>query len=307
MKQQIIQKRKIYLSISSVLVLLSILSLIAWGLKPGIDFTGGSLLEARFNGIETPTGQDVRTKLAELNLEGDVIVQQSGDNGLLIRMKVDDEQNHQAVLDKLKESYNVGDSQNVEELRFESIGPSIGAELQKKAVLAVLLVLVAIVLYIAWAFRKVSWPIASWKYGVIAIIALFHDILITLGVFSVLGHFANIEVGLPFVAALLTILGYSVNDTIVVFDRVRENLAKFGKSDFEKLVNDSVNSTFVRSLNTSMTTLLVLLVIFIFGGMSIKYFALALMIGILSGTYSSIFIASPLLVVWQKLMTRRNQ
>lgn len=304
--KQIIPKRKIWFIISGILIVLSILSLIAWGLKPAIDFTGGSLLEVKFN-HNAPTTDEVKEKVGELAIEGDIILQQTGEDGMILRMKPDDEKTHQAVISKLKEEFNTENPENVEEMRFESIGPAIGKELKDKAIVSVILVLFAIVLYIAWAFRKVSWPIASWKYGLIAIIALFHDIIITIGVFAVLGRFLNLEVGLPFVAALLTILGYSVNDTIVVFDRVRENLAKHGKGDFEGLVNGSVNQTLVRSLNTSITTILILLIIFIFGGASIKFFVLALLIGVALGTYSSIFVASPLLVVWQKMTKKLRE
>jgi len=159
--------------------------------------------------------------------------------------------------------------------------------------------LIVIILYIAWAFRKVSRPVASWQYGLVAIIALFHDIFITLGFFSVLNHFKEIEMGLPFVAAFLTILGYSVNNSIVIFDRARENLLKTNWTDFSQVINQSINQSITRCLNTSLTTLLVLLAIFFLGGQSIKYFSLALVIGIIVGTYSSIFITNPLLVIWQ--------
>ncbi|MCK4891518.1 MAG: protein translocase subunit SecF, partial [Candidatus Pacebacteria bacterium] len=196
---------------------------------------------------------------------------------------------------------------NIEEKRADIIGPVIGNELKSTAKLAIAIALIAIVLYIGWAFRKVSKPVSSFKYGIIATITLFHDIIITLGVFAVLGHLYNIEVGIPFVAALLAILGYSVNDTIVVFDRTRENLIRSGTDDFEKVVNKSVNETLIRSLNTSFTTLLVLVTLFLFGGTTIKYFVVALMVGISAGTYSSIFIASPLLVTWQKWSLRKQK
>ena len=189
---------------------------------------------------------------------------------------------------------------NIEELRFDSVGPSIGQELKRKSLYAIITVLIAIVLYIAWAFRKVSKPVASWKYGMTAIIALFHDVMIVLGVFAVLGRFLDMEINTAFVAAILTVLGYSVNDTIVVFDRIRENLPR-SDEDFESTVNISVNQTLRRSINTSLTTLLVLLSIFFFGGTTIRDFVLALSIGVFIGTYSSIFLASPVLVVWEKL------
>lgn len=292
---KIIQKRKIWLTFSTLLVVASIALLSIWGLDLGIDFTGGSLLEVKFN-QERPDSIEVENLVKEVVTEGDIVVQSSAESNMLVRFQSIEENVHQQIMDKLNEKY----PENIQEERFESIGPAIGNELKTKAIYAILLVIVAIVLYIAWAFRKVSWPVKSWKYGVIAIVALVHDILIVLGIFVLLGKFMGVEVGLPFVAALLTILGYSVNDTIVVFDRIRENLGRVAKSNFEEIVNRSVNETITRSINTSLTTLLVLLMVFFFGGVSIQFFVLALMIGILSGTYSSIFLASPLLVVWER-------
>lgn len=186
--------------------------------------------------------------------------------------------------------------QTFEELRFESIGPVIGQELKEKSIYAVMIVLLAIIAYIAYAFRKVSYPVASWKYGLAAIIALFHDVLIIPGVFAVLGHFWGVQVDAYFITAILTILGFSVHDTIVTFDRIRENLHRRQDQTFENMVNLSVNETLVRSLNTSLTTAFVLLSVLLFGGESVRYFVLALFLGIIIGTYSSIFIASPLLV-----------
>ncbi len=321
---KIIQKRKIWFTLSGVLIVLSILSFIFLGLKPAIDFVGGSLLEVQYLN-ERPSSQEIKDRLVDLNL-GSLNIQPSGEKNLILRFKQVDEQTHQNILEKLgakKEKSPVtieaeGGTQvksvdlsiageeelSAVELRFESIGPAIGKEMQKKAVYSIIIVLIAIILYIAWAFRKVSKPVASWKYGIIAIIALCHDIIIVMGVFSVLSYFLNIEIGLPFVAALLTILGYSVNDSIVVFDRIRENLFRFQASSFEETINNSVNQTITRSINTSLTTLLVLLAIFFFGGVTIKYFVLALAIGVASGTYSSIFLASPLLVVWERLFKR---
>lgn len=197
-----------------------------------------------------------------------------------------------------------GNAVEIIEDRFESVGPVIGSELKDKSIKAILIVLISIVLYIAWTFRKVSRPVSSWKYGLIALVALFHDIIITIGIFSILGHFYGVEVGMPFVVALLTILGYSVNDTIVVFDRTRENLLHSAWDNFEEIVNRSVNETLMRSLNTSLTTLIVLLAVYFFGGATIQYFILALIIGIIAGTYSSIFIASPLLVSLAKLKNK---
>lgn len=299
--KQIIQKRKIWLSVSGILVGVSILALLIFGLNGGIDFTGGSLLEIRFE-QNTPSVVELKASLEDLQLEGDLNVQPTEENGYIIRFQSIEEDTHQQIISSLQETYanqETGETY-VQEDRYESIGPAIGQELRTKAVYAIILVLIFIVIYISYAFRKVSWPVKSWKYGLVAIVTLFHDILITLGIFAVLGQFFSVEIGLAFVAALLTILGYSVNDTIVVFDRIRENLSKLVKSDFEGVVNRSVNETVTRSVNTSVTTFLVLLAIFLFGGASIKFFVLALMCGVVLGTYSSIFVASPLLVVWER-------
>jgi len=295
---KIIQKRKIWFTISGIVILSSILSLIFWGLPLSIDFTGGSLLEISFP-QNRPKISEIKENLKDLDL-GEIQIQPAGKNDMILRMKSVDEETHQKILSSLKEKYK-----GLKEERFESIGPVIGSELKRKAIYALIIAAICIILYIAWAFRRVSKPVASWKFGLIAIIALVHDLIITVGVFSIVAHFSlGIEAGVPFIAALLTILGYSVNDTIVVFDRTRENLLKHYGEDFEEIVNMSVNQTIIRSINTSITTLLVLLAIYFFGGLSIKYFALTLIIGVISGTYSSIFIASPLVVAWEKLRKR---
>ena len=193
-----------------------------------------------------------------------------------------------------------------EEKQFDSVGPVVGQELKRRAYIAIGTVLFLIVIYIAFAFRKVSRPVAPWKYGLAAIIALFHDIFIPTGIFSILGHYLGVEIDLLFVTGLLTILGFSVHDTIVVFDRIRENLRKGLGKNFEETVNISVNQTITRSINTSLTVFLTLLAIFIFGGASVKYFALLLMIGVFFGTYSSIFVASSLLVTWEAWRQKRT-
>ena len=310
----IIHRRKIWLSLSSVVVGLSIIAIIIWGLNLGIDFTGGSLLEVKFLQAR-PTVSEVQEKLADLEL-GSLIIQPVGEDSMILRFQDTSEEKHQEILNRLNaltpnpsptpvvagegsQNSEVGEVAGVEEMRFDSVGPSIGQELKRKSIAAIIIVLVAIVLYIAWAFRKVSKPIASWKYGLTAVITLFHDVMIVVGVFAVLGKFAGIEINTAFVAAILTVLGYSVNDTIVVFDRIRENLPR-SDEDFEGTVNISVNQTLRRSINTSITTLLVLLAVFFFGGSSIRDFVLALSIGVFIGTYSSIFLASPLLVVWER-------
>jgi preprotein translocase subunit SecF len=294
---QIISHRKIYFFLSIILILASLFSLLFWGLKLSIDFTGGTLMEVEFL-EERPSNQTVQEKLADLEL-GQINLQPTGEKGLILRLKDINEETHQLILQKLREL-----NSQIEEKRFESIGPLIGEELKRKALWAIGLALAAIIAYIAWAFRKVSRPVASWQYGLVAVIALFHDIFITLGFFSGLSHFKQIEIGLPFVAAFLTILGYSVNNSIVIFDRARENLLKSNWTDFDQVINQSINQSMTRCLNTALTTLLVLLAIFFLGGQSIKYFALALAIGITIGTYSSIFITSSLIVTWQRFRNR---
>ncbi|NQV00748.1 MAG: protein translocase subunit SecF [Parcubacteria group bacterium] len=286
---QIVKHCKIYFSISIILFLGSLFSLLFYGLTLGIDFTGGTLMEVEFLN-ERPDNQEIQEKLTDMEL-GQINIQATGEKGLILRLKDVDEETHQIILGK------IGADQIIEK-RFESIGPLIGKELKTKALWAILLSLLAIVIYIAWAFRKVSKPVASWQYGLVAIIALFHDIFITLGFFSVFCHFKEIEIGLPFVAAFLTILGYSVNNSIVIFDRARENILKTNWTDFKEVINQSINQSITRCLNTALTTLFVLLAIFFLGGQSIKYFSLALIIGIIIGTYSSIFITASLVTAW---------
>ena len=190
---------------------------------------------------------------------------------------------------------------NFEELSFESIGPSVGAELKKNALIAVVFVLVGISLYIAFAFRKVSRPIASWKYGLITLLTLFHDVLIPAGMLAILGQYKGVEIDTNFIVALLVVAGFSVHDTIVVFDRIRENLAIHrGKAGFGEIINQSINQTLARSVNTSLTLILVLVALILLGPATLTYFIAALLLGTLVGTYSSIFVASPLLEVWHR-------
>jgi preprotein translocase subunit SecF len=314
-KFNIIKNRKYSYILSGILILVSILSLIAWGIKPGIDFTGGSLLEVKFE-ESRPQVDEIRQSLSDLDL-GELKVQPAGDSNVILRFKNVNEELHQEILSQLNENSKAGAGDGVEveasvgevdietvatvsEERFESIGPVIGKELREKAWIALLLAVIMIIAYIAYAFRKVSKPVSSWKFGIAAIVALVHDIVIVTGLFSILGFLIGAEVDSLFITALLTILGFSVHDSIVVFDRTRENLSKHYSSDFEEVVNDSVNQTIVRSINTSFTTLLVLFILYIFGGASIANFILALIAGVIVGTYSSIFVASPIIVTWYK-------
>ena len=288
----IIGHKYIFLSFSGILVLASFIAFAAWGLKLGIDFTGGSLLEASFTEAR-PASEAIRDQVGGLGI-GNVVVEAAGDRGVLLRFRSVDEQTHQEVVRAL------GALGTVREKQFTTIGPTIGTELKNRALLALGLALALIVLYLTWAFRHVSRPLSSWKYGLIAVaVGLFHDIIIPTGAFALLGRFAGAEADALFVTALLTILGFSVHDTIVVFDRTRENLRNLKKPEpFDVTVNRSVNETLARSVFTSFTVLLVLAAIFFLGGASTKYFAITLIIGVLFGTYSSIFVASPLLVMW---------
>lgn len=300
MTYKIIQKKNIWLTISIAMFVVMGVSLIFYGLKLGIDFTGGTLLEVKYS-ESRPEINEIYGKLSELNL-GSLTVLPVGANNVILRFQETSEEKHEAVLKSLNEliANEANQTNKTEEIRYESVGPSIGYELRKKAFYAIFWVLVGIVIYISLTFRKVSRPVESWKYGVSALIAMVHDTVITLGAFALLGKFYGIEINTPFVAAVLTVVGYSVHDTIVVFDRIRENLPR-SDEDFEGTVNSSLNQTLWRSLNTSLTTLLTLTAIIIFGGSTIRPFALALTIGIFFGTYSSIFLASPLLVYWEKL------
>jgi len=292
----IIGKKYYFLGFSGALVLASILVILIFGLHFGIDFTGGSILEVEFP-KDVPSPARVIQVVLSLNV-GSVTVQPTGERGMLIRFGAVDENMHQVIIEELeKDGGGV-----VVEKRFDSIGPTIGKELKRNAAIALVVAIVAIVLYIAWAFRHVSEPVSSWKYGVAAVIALMHDVVIPTAVFAVLGKLLGVPIDALFITALLTIMGFSVHDTIVVFDRTRENLRKLkGGEEFSITVNRSVNETFTRSINTSVTILLALVAIVVFGGESVRYFALALIIGIVFGTYSSIFIASPLLVIWNTI------
>jgi len=287
---------KIWVGFSSVLVVISIVLLATFGLKPGIDFTGGSLMELSFD--SRPEVADIKVSLVDSGIENPV-VQRTKDNSLIIRMQFLNEDEHQLILSDLRDDFGTSENR-VHEERFETIGASISKQLRTRSTWAAILVCISIVLYVAYAFRRVSKPVASWKYGILAIIALLHDALIVMGVFSLLGYFVGIEVDIAFVVAILTIIGYSVNDTIVVFDRVRENLVKRVSKDFGETINIGLNQTIMRSLNTSITTLLVLLALYFFGGTTTQNFVLALMVGVISGAYSSIFLASPLLALVEK-------
>lgn len=287
----------VYYIVSGLLIVASIVVLSMFGLKFGIEFVGGVNMQVDFEG-QRPANDAIQNALKTFNL-GEAVIKPTGSNGVVLQFKEVDEDVHQQILAELNKLAPA------QEKSFQYIGPSVGQELRNKTQLAIALALVAITLYIAFAFRKVSRPMASWKYGIASLVALFHDILIPLGVFAVLGKLYNIEITIPIIAALLTVLGFSVHDTIVIFDRIRENIFRKGMGEFEQTVNGSLSQTLGRSLSTVFSTLIPLIAIYFFGGETLKYFALSLIIGITSGAYSSIFIAGPMLVTWYKQSLKR--
>jgi len=299
----IIKYRKVFYAISGLLMIASIVAVLVWGLNPGIDFKGGSLLEINYQ-TARPEVSVLDKALVSLSLGQSI--RPTGESGYIIRLKDITEAERLEMMKVLSPSGGA-----VPEVkRFDSIGPLLGSEALSKSILSIILVLLAIVLFITFAFRKVSEPVASWKYGLITIFALLHDVLVPAGVFSYLGHYYGFEVDTLFVTALLVILGFSVHDTIVVFDRVRENLkhahVNRTKKTFEEIVGDSISQTFVRSINTSLTTVLALFVLYFVGPEITKHFSLTLLIGIIVGTYSSIFLGSPLLVTVEKWQHKRQ-
>lgn len=283
---------KLWFAVSGIILIFGIGSLAIYGLKLGIDFRGGTLSELKFD--SSFSTDKVREVLVGNGIENSQL-QAAENNGLIIKTESIEKEKHDKILVEIAEK--VG---SFKEVRLDSIGPIVGKELKKNAIYQLFLVSLGIILYIAYAFRKVAKPVTSWRFGISAIVALLHDLFFVLGVFSLLGHFKGVEVDSLFVTAMLTVLGFSVHDTIVVFDRIRENLKVHAGQSIEFIVNHSISQTIVRSLNTSLSVLFVLLALLLFGGESIRYFVLALFIGITVGTYSSIFIASPVLVALQK-------
>lgn len=292
----IIKRKNWYFALSLLVILPGLFSLFFWGLKLGIDFTGGTLTEVRF-------GKEVEKQviLQELtNASFPATLQETSNNSYVLRTKPLSDEDSKKMLAILNEKFGETSS-----LRVETVGPTVGAEILRNAILGIVVASVAIVLYIAFSFRKVPRPTSSWRFGIVAVMTLIHDVLLVVGVFSLLGHFMNVEVDSLFVTALLTIIGFSVHDTIVVFDRIRENLLKVN-APFSEIANMSILQTIARSLNTSVTVILVLLALLLFGGTSTYWFVVALLLGIVVGTYSSIFNATPLLVVWQELADKRR-
>ncbi|MCJ7793022.1 MAG: protein translocase subunit SecF [Candidatus Marinimicrobia bacterium] len=283
----------LYFLLSTVVLVPGIISLLLFGLKPAIDFTGGSLLELK---TEKPLeANETGSLIAEKGFEV-LSVQTSGENQVLIRLQPITKEQAEEIKAALKEKF----AQEPEEVRFETVGPTLGKELIRKTIWAIILAAGFILAYVAWRFKDV-------KFGVCAILAMFHDTFILLGSFSLLGHFLGVEVDTLFVTAVLTILSFSVHDTIVVYDRIRETQKLSSQTSLENLINQAVTETLNRSVNNSMTIIFMLIALLLLGGTTIKWFVAALLIGTISGTYSSTFTASPLLVVWDEIAKRRKK
>lgn len=294
----IIKRRNWFFAFSLLIIIPGIYAFLTWGLRLGIDFAGGTIWEVKFQ-EQKPAIQPISDVLTKEKIEVSSASKTTTDT-ILFKIKETDENKIKDT--KAKVNSKFGKTQDV---RLETVGAVISKELTQKAFTAVGISILAIVAYVTWAFRKVAKPASSLAFGICTIIALIHDVIVVVGIFAILGHFLNLEVDSLFITALLTVLGFSVHDTIVVFDRIRENLKKYSEYSFEEVVNHSVLQTFARSMNTSLTVLFVLLALLLFGGSSIKTFVLALLIGVISGTYSSVFNAAPLLVVWQNLKLKR--
>lgn len=297
----IIGKKKMYFAISLAIIIPGLLSLFAWGLNLSIDFTGGTRLGFTFpKTVSQQTVDVVKSTLSEQKIR--YASAQSSGNEVLVRAAPVSQKQDVMLVDALGKKLG-----SFKQEDFETVGPTIGREITLNALKAVFFASILIVLYIAYSFRSVPKPASSWRFGVCAIIALLHDALVVIGLFSIFGHFFGVEVDSLFVTAVLTVIGFSVHDTIVVFDRIRENLLRVSGVPFDQIVNDSILQTLTRSLNTSLTAMLVLFTLLLFGGETIRWFVVALLIGIASGTYSSIFNASPLLVLWQELDAKRKK
>lgn len=298
----IIKYKNWFFALSLLVIIPGLISLFVWKLNLSIDFTGGSKMSFIFQ--KPVTGQQVdlfKTVFSQGHIP--IVSLQTSGNTVSIRTKTLESPKHLQLLGALGNAFK---GTQVREDEFTNVGPTIGSETTYNAILGIALASLLIVLYIAWSFRSVPKPASSWRFGVCAVIALLHDALVLLGIFSLLGHFFGVEVDSLFVTAILTVIGFSVHDTIVVFDRLRENLKRMGATSFAEVTNVSILQTLTRSLNTSLTVILVLLALLLFGGDSTRWFVAALLIGIISGTYSSIFNAAPLLVAWQEWGQKRK-
>src|SRR3989338_4498620 len=300
----IIRHRNIFFAITGALIAASLIVLAVFGLRLSIDFTGGTLVGVSYE-QGRPPAIELDTALKEAGFKN-YSLREAGERNVMLRTGSisNDERENLVAIFSLDGKYHA----TVDQL--SEIGPTIGAELRQKALISIALVMLCILLFIAYAFRKVSQPVSSWIYGLVALVTLVHDIVIPVGFFAILGHFAGAAIDTLFVTAILTVLGFSVHDTIVVFDRTRENLRlnheRGRKEDFADTAGRALSQTFTRSINTSLTVIITLLVLYFIGPVSTKDFALTLLVGIIAGTYSSIFLATPLLVTIEKYRGRKK-
>jgi preprotein translocase subunit SecF len=290
--------RKFYYVFSSILLFSAILSLLVLKLNFGIEFKGGSILELEYL-EKRPEVKEIERKLSALNL-GETMIQPTGDKGVILRTKEVNEETHQKILENLR---SLGE---LKEVQFESIGPTISKELKEKSILIVTFSIFVIVLYIAFAFKNLSPIVPVWKCGVVVLFCLFHDVVLPLGFLALLGKFLGVQFSIPVVIALLTIVGYSINNVVVVYDRFRETLQKSPTKPLSQAIDQSISQTLTRQINTSLTTLFPLFSIFFLVGEDLKYFSLTLILGILFGTYSSIFLALIILGNWQTISKREK-
>lgn len=300
MKANIVKNRNWFLSLSGLFIALSLVSIFIFGLKPGVDFKSGSMWQVRVPAADEHAIKEFFE--SDLKINEPVVSYDQGTNSYSVIFNEVTDSEHRAYLEKMRTKFG-----QVDDLDFGTTSPSVSSELRQKAVWIIVLSLLVMALYITFAFRQVSWPVKSYKYGIVTLIALAHDVIIATGAFAIIGHFMGVTIDTNFIVALLTIAGFSAQDTIVVFDRIRENLLHSkGKGELSEIVDRSINEVFRRSVNTSVSIMLVLVAISIFGPLSSRYFALTMLVGMFFGTYSSIFVASPLLVVWHKLSSREK-
>jgi len=293
----VVKTFKFWIGLSAILIVVGVVAMFMYGYRTGIDFAGGTILELQVAQPKT-VGLDAQTVITEAyksKTSLDIATQAEGGDRYFVRSTQINNEQKNNILAFVQEKFN-----QVSELRFESVDPTIGADVVRKAVLAVILAIIGILFYIAYAFRRVPGEVSAWRFGSAAVLALVHDVLVLLGLYAIVGHFWGAEVDSMFITAVLTMIGFSVHDTIVTFDRVRENLRRRAGEDLITLLNDSIVETIVRSINTSFTLFLVLVAMFFFGGPTLKFFTLAMIIGVVVGTYSSVFIASPLLLLGHK-------
>lgn len=287
----VVKYSKIWLGLGIFFVLASIISFFVFGLNLGVDFKGGSVLEISIE--DNPSIDELKDLIkAEAKLDT-IALTQNEEKVYKLEFKALSQEENDLVISSVNKKY---EAESIKVISKYTISPSIGQELQQRAVFAIIMVLIAIIGFITYVFKGISYPVPSFYYGLVAILALFHDIIIPIGIFSYLSYLKIVEIDTLFIIALLSILGASVNDTIVIFDRIRENIRKFGGDNFEKVVAKSIEETLTRSINTTLTILFILGAIIFLGGETVKFFAIALFIGMFFGTYSSIFLASPMLI-----------